>query len=104
MPLFSLGNTSASNTAASAIALAVRFRADATDAARLQRWLAALSDAELTAAGWPAGDLPMLRSAVADMAAVGQIIETGQPPSTYPQVPDPPYVYENSLSAIIGPG
>lgn len=73
------------------------------DAADLQAWAAAISDADMaTASGLEAADAGTLKSAIADAAALAALYETGLPPSTYPQ-PAQAYVYGNSQRQVIGP-
>jgi hypothetical protein len=103
MPIFGPGNANASNISATAIAVATELRAAAVRAVQVHQWMAAISDTELLNAGFTQSDLDMCRSAVADMSAVADILDTGLPPSTYPQ-PSSAYVYANSMRLIIGPG
>lgn len=65
----------------------------------------ALADLEDASAGlgFSAAYAQGLKSAFADGDAVRQIVETGLPPSSYPQ-PPAAYVYGASMYQIMGPG
>lgn len=65
----------------------------------------AVADLENTAAGmgFSAAYAQGLKSAFADADAARQLIQTGLPPSSYPQPPSA-YVYAASIYAIMGPG
>jgi len=103
MPIFGPGNVTAASISAEAIATCTELRGAAVRAVQLHDWLAGISDADLIAAGFKQADLDMCKAAVADAAAVAQILNTGLPPSTYPQPPSA-YVYAASMRLIIGPG
>lgn len=80
----------------------LRLRTALNDAADFQGWLAAQTDAELTAAGFTEQDLGFLRSAYADVNALRAITYGQLPPSTYPQ-PAEAYDYSANVRQIIGP-
>lgn len=65
----------------------------------LYKWLAAQSDADLTAIGFGVTDLGVLKSAVADAHALVQLFEAGTLPASYSL----PYVFGASQRAVLGP-
>lgn len=77
------------------------------DVEEYQHWLAGISLADLEDATAGMGFSPQyaqaLKTAFADADAARQFIETGLPPSTYPQPPSA-YIYAASMFAIMGPG
>jgi len=80
----------------------VNMRDTFTEIVDMYKWVSAQTDADMEAIGFTAGDLPMIRSALADANALAQIYLTGLPPGTYPQ-PGSAYIYATSMRAIIGP-
>jgi hypothetical protein len=102
MTIFTAGNASVDTIVNRATQFMVNLRDTFTEIEDLDNWMVAQSDADLEALGFTAGDLSMLRSALADANALAQICNTGLPPGTYPQPPSA-YVYAASMRQIIGP-
>lgn len=73
------------------------------DLADLYAWSSGTSAADLQAIGFSAADASALLSAIADAHAESVIHNTGQAPSTYPQVTGTPYPYGASQTTVIGP-
>lgn len=102
MTIFSAGNANVGTIVNRATQFLINLRDTFEQVSDLEAWLSAQSDADLEALGFSAGDLSMLRSALADANALGLIYTTGLPPGTYPQ-PASAYIYATSQRAIIGP-
>lgn len=102
MTIFTAGNANTGTIVNRATQFLINLRETFVDISQLQAWMSAQSDGDLEALGFTAGDLSMLRSALADANALGLIYTTGLPPGTYPQ-PASAYVYATSQRAIIGP-
>jgi hypothetical protein len=100
------GNATGGGVSLRAQDILLRLRAALDDAANFQQWLAAQSDADLapgeTGVGLSPPDIGTLRSAFADVTALGDIANNKQPPSTYPQLPST-YNFLGSARQIIGP-
>jgi hypothetical protein len=100
--IFTAGDANISTIVNRATQFMVNLRDNFKEIADLEAWISAQSDADMEALGFSAGDLSMVRSALADANALGLIFSTGLPPGTYPQ-PGTAYVYATSMRAIIGP-
>lgn len=102
MTIFTAGNANVDTIVNRTTQFMINMRDNFEGIIDMQAWVSAQSDAQLEALGFSAGDLTMLRSALADANAMAQIYLTGLPPGTYPQ-PASAYVYATSMRAIIGP-
>lgn len=102
MTIFTAGDANVGTIVNRSTQFMINLRDTFEEITDMEAWVSAQSDADLEALGFSAGDLSMLRSALADAAALGLIYTTGLPPGTYPQ-PSSAYVYATSQRAIIGP-
>lgn len=102
MTIFTAGNANVDTVVNRSQQFMINLRDTFESIADMQAWVVAQSDADMESIGFTAGDLSMLRSALADAAALGLIYTTGLPPGTYPQ-PASAYVYASSQRQIIGP-
>jgi hypothetical protein len=102
MAIFTAGDANAGTIVNRATQFMINLRQTFADISALQAWIVAQSDSDMESIGFTAGDLSMIRSAIADANALGLIFTTGLPPGTYPQ-PGSAYVYATSMRAIIGP-
>lgn len=102
MTIFTAGNANVDTIVNRSTQFMVNMRDNFENIVDMFQWVSAQSDGDLEALGFSAGDLSMLRSALADANAMAQIYLTGLPPGTYPQ-PASAYIYATSMRAIIGP-
>ena len=102
MTIFTAGNANVGTIVNRSTQFMINMRDNFEEIIDMFEWVSAQSDGDLEALGFTAGDLSMLRSALADANAMAQIYLTGLPPGTYPQ-PASAYIYATSMRAIIGP-
>lgn len=95
-------NATAATVSAYASTVLYNLRRAFNEAAELQAWVSAQSDADLNSLFPDANYVAALKSAAADAGAEAQIHNTGLPPNTYPQ-PTAAYIYGASQRLIIGP-
>lgn len=102
MTIFAAGDPNVSTIVNRTTQFFINLRDTFESIADMEAWMSAQSDGDLEGLGFTAGDLSMIRAALADANAIGLIFTTGLPPGTYPQPPSA-YIYAASVRAIIGP-
>jgi hypothetical protein len=101
MAIFSAGITQAYVTN-NAQAKLVALRNALEDVENFYQWLSNYALTDLEGLNFNANDGQQILNAFADANAMYQIYNTGQAPSTYPQVTSP-YTYATSQRLVIGP-
>jgi len=86
--------------AATAQTAALNVRNGLISAHNFQNWISALADTELTALGFSANDVQLMRNMAADLDALWKVYYNQPLPPTYTL----PYNFAASSTEIIGPG